>query len=172
MKKNITSLSTFKRYADNVPLFLHNRPRPFLEHCMKRIDKVHVSDYTVTSDGYRVVSPDSGLIYTLDMSGPSCTCPDWLKFNWPCKHILGILTNFPADGWDFLPPSYTSIPLFNLDVDFSKESQEDDSNVCNSKGLASCKKTRGHIAQVLKEVQGTACQRLTFFMKFSRALRV
>ena len=46
---------------------------------------------------------------------PSCTCPDYKRYHWPCKHMLAIFHYFPNDGWDSLPEAYKNCAVFNLD---------------------------------------------------------
>ena len=46
---------------------------------------------------------------------PSCSCFDWQKHHWPCKHFLAIYNHFPEWGWEKMSPSYTSSPYFKID---------------------------------------------------------
>ena len=46
---------------------------------------------------------------------PSCSCFDWQKHHWPCKHFLAIYKHFPGWGWERMSPSYTLSPYFTID---------------------------------------------------------
>lgn len=123
---NVTCLTENRRYHHSVPLFLHNKPRHFVVHCLDRlppkVSKISSSQITSTTEGFLVRSTDSGTDYTISIGNdkPSCSCPDWAKFFWPCKHLLAVFSIYPAYGWEFMPNGYTSQPVFNLDTDFQK----------------------------------------------------
>lgn len=65
------------------------------------------------------VSTNSGKSYTVDYEHniPCCSCPDFERSHWPCKHILAVFEHYPQHGWESLNPLYTCQPCFNLDVD-------------------------------------------------------
>ena len=66
-------------------------------------------------------SADSGNIYQVTLNpNVHCSCPDWKKFHWPCKHILHIIVKQPGVEWDTLPVSYTGQPWFLLDTSFGE----------------------------------------------------
>ena len=73
---------------------------------------------------------------------PSCTCFDWLKHHWPCKHFLAIYNHFPEWDWDRMSPSYTSGPYFKIviPVDSDTDGLESDfSLLCStSSNSTSC----------------------------------
>ncbi|CAC5403806.1 unnamed protein product [Mytilus coruscus] len=84
-----------------------------------------------TEDGFNVKSPDSDNQYNLSINtgGPYCSCLDWKKNHWPCKHLLVLFTQYPGYGWDFLPPEYKTQPLFNLDSELTDKAVFSDSKV-------------------------------------------
>ena len=45
------------------------------------------------------------------MNSVTCTCPDWMKNEMPCKHFFAVVqhTNF---SWEELPYAYRNHPLF------------------------------------------------------------
>ncbi|KAH3812446.1 hypothetical protein DPMN_140878 [Dreissena polymorpha] len=56
---------------------------------------------------------------------PTCTCFDWGKLHWPCKHFLHVIMHDPGHGWDTLAESFKNSPLFTVDkgvVEYSSES--------------------------------------------------
>ena len=56
---------------------------------------------------------------------PSCSCPDWQKSHWPCKHMLSLFLLFPENGWDSLSKSYTASPYFNLDKNVTEPTSKE-----------------------------------------------
>lgn len=89
------------RYSSQVPACLHQRPHRFTTHVMKRLlDARHLGDhpYTVTT-GMR----------------PSCTCTDFQRNSYPCKHLLK--TWLTSDG-EVRIPATTSDPWWNIDTHF------------------------------------------------------
>ena len=51
---------------------------------------------------------------------PYCECPDWKKFQLPCKHILAVFTFYNC-GWNNFPKMYKNSPYFTVDYDFIDE---------------------------------------------------
>lgn len=48
---------------------------------------------------------------------PSCSCSDWQRHHWPCKHFLAVFHYFPEWGWEAMSTSYSSSPYFRVDQD-------------------------------------------------------
>ena len=46
---------------------------------------------------------------------PSCSCFDWQKHHWPCKHFLAVYKHFPEWGWEAMSPIYKDSPYFEID---------------------------------------------------------
>lgn len=55
--------------------------------------------------------------YNVDLEGrlPSCSCPDWCKTHFPCKHMLCILLSVQGHGWDTLSEEFTQSPFVCVD---------------------------------------------------------
>jgi len=110
-----------------VPPFLHNRPKFFVSHCMKRlppaVSRIPDDNIVMTFNGvFSVQSVDSDNMYTVYMRSelnrdmPSCDCIDWRNNCLPCKHLLAVITQCTdAGGWDSLPEFYRNFSLFNVD---------------------------------------------------------
>lgn len=75
LQKNRKCLQTSRKYADDVPKTLHNRPHQFVAHIMKRLD---AAKQLSSTDPYNV---RLGL-------NPSCECEDFMRHSYPCKHII------------------------------------------------------------------------------------
>jgi len=46
---------------------------------------------------------------------PSCTCCDWEKTRYPCKHFFAVARKFPAWSFDSMSPIYRESVFLNLD---------------------------------------------------------
>ena len=137
-------LDSIRRYHTDTPTFLHNRPRPFVDHCLKRlppaasvsdaIQHVHNGTFLVPS----VASSGTYAVQLQSSSGvPSCTCPDWLKYRLPCKHMLAVFSTYPAWGWDSLPAAYRNFPHFSLDPSILCRPLESDATLHDDGGSGS-----------------------------------
>ena len=99
---NVKYHSSYKKYNAKVPLYLHNRPRSFVAHCLSRKEdgevipysKITEKDYTQgkfsirANDGHNHYTVDFGVIIGL----PSCNCPDFVLNGLPCKHFSSLNT--------------------------------------------------------------------------------
>ena len=109
-----------KAYNETVPEFLRNRPKLFVGHCIWRMPpKVGAlaSEDFLQSDCCTVASADSGEMCTMSFQEmyPNCSCPDFQKKYWPCKHLLGVISFFPNYSWDHLNFMYTDQVCFIID---------------------------------------------------------
>ncbi|XP_062567168.1 uncharacterized protein LOC134229431 [Saccostrea cucullata] len=138
---NIESMNEYKRYSPQVPEFLTNRPRFFVEHLVKRIPPKcpYLPEAAITSlpnGEFQVTSTDGENSYTVNLDNPmpSCSCLDWKKFHLPCKHMLNIFFHYPGYSWEFLQPEYTDCPHFNLDRDILQKAQFSEVFDCRTEG--------------------------------------
>ena len=122
----------YRKYNQNIPQFLVNRPRHLVVHCMERwevaknIPKSHITIIDDVTGEFKVKSQlEQTVRYNLQFGDPSsmpkCECPDWLQTFLPCKHFLAIFHHLPAWQWDSLPTIYRESPLLLLDDDVMKE---------------------------------------------------
>ena len=108
------ALGSHKKYSEGIPSFPRNMPKPFVDHCLKRLGQENVEWVRSTDEGFSIRSKDSSNIYLVCISqSVKCSCPDWKKFHWPCKYILHIILTQSGLGWESLPQSYRSSSLFN-----------------------------------------------------------
>lgn len=117
----------YRLYQSHIPLYLHNRPRSVIVHCLDRKtnsckilpEQVHDIDTVV---GVFEIEKASGRKHTVDFGTedpnhmPSCTCKDWLRHHIPCKHFFSIFTHRNDWGWDKLPESYLKSAYLSTDV--------------------------------------------------------
>lgn len=112
-------------YNVEIPAFLHNRPRPLINHQIHRLEaakeQFKENDILHVKQGVFKVPSDSrdGLLHTVSFGGngrmPHCTCEDWAVFHWPCKHFLVVFLKVEGWGWEQLSSEYRDSPYFKLD---------------------------------------------------------
>ena len=72
-QNNKLSTQTWK-YNRILPLYLHQRPHEFIVHVWKRLAAAKQLDH----HPYEITSGDN----------PTCSCEDFQRHSYPCKHIL------------------------------------------------------------------------------------
>ena len=139
---NISYFSGRRRYGSEIPQYLHDRPRSFIDHCMERIQKAENSSQQVIQStsapgAFTVkVANNQKVTHEVFMGNeatlPRCTCKDFQKTKWPCKHFFGVFKYFPEWNFDSLPVEYTTNPFITLDerilspiIASSTQSEED-----------------------------------------------
>ena len=113
----------YKRYSLTLPKYLHNKPRPFLNHCEKRIK--HASEvqskHIREEEGgnFKVQSQTDEVWYDLSFGSenimPRCTRPDFCHTGLLCKHFFAIFDLYPMWQWDALPEKFRQNPHISLD---------------------------------------------------------
>ena len=138
----------YKRYSLTLPKYLHNKPRPFLNHCEKRIK--HASEvqskHIREEEGgnFKVQSQTDEVWYDLSFGSenimPRCTCPDFCHTGLLCKHFFAIFDLYPMWQWDALPEKFRQNPHISLDwehvfVDANKYKATDESTEEGNNGI-------------------------------------
>ncbi|XP_065657849.1 uncharacterized protein LOC136082446 [Hydra vulgaris] len=123
--KNRRAHSSYRKYKDNIPAYLTNRPQPLVKHCMKTIDKVISMDLVrvsaITDRLYNVASFQSNSretyqCYLGDAKNLlSCSCSAWLYSAYPCKHFFAIFIKENL-SWSDFGSSYRDSAYFVLDA--------------------------------------------------------
>ncbi|KAK2558631.1 hypothetical protein P5673_018824 [Acropora cervicornis] len=110
IERNVTSHTMHRGYNKDLPAFLVNRPRFFVEHCKQKIklasdiDKTDIktTDFPgVFEKGYRVRL--------------SCECRAWQRSRLLCKHFFAVFNLHPEWNWENLPKEYRESPFITLD---------------------------------------------------------
>lgn len=126
VESNICSASAYRQYNVALPKWLQNRPREFVmhcQHCLSEASKTGKEDVTMEGDSHFTIESqtNNSCFYSLQFGQgntmPSCSCPDWQKHHWPCKHFLAVFGHFPEWGWEAMSSSYNSSPYFQVDQD-------------------------------------------------------
>ena len=113
----------YKRYNLTIPKYLHNKPRPFLNHCEKRMKYAcEIQSEHIREEGggnFKVQSKTDDVWYNLSFGSenimPRCTCPDFCHTGLPCKHFFAIFNLYPKWQWDSLPERFRQSPHITLD---------------------------------------------------------
>nr|XP_047139929.1 uncharacterized protein LOC124815340 [Hydra vulgaris] len=116
----------YRRYSNNIPEYLHNRPHHFVKHCLQKIDLANKTDLDV------VLLNDHGLFKANSFSDknknyivyfgdkdtmPKCTCVAWSQSAYLCKHFFLIFRKYPqAWSWQSLSFLYRESPFLNIDI--------------------------------------------------------
>ncbi|CAI6351070.1 unnamed protein product [Macrosiphum euphorbiae] len=58
-------------------------------------------------------------VYTVNFLIPNCTCIDYIKFHWPCKHICAIFLYIPGYSFDDLPEKFKNNSFISADPYYS-----------------------------------------------------
>ena len=119
---NIKASGFYKRYNESLPIFLHNRPSEFLNHCRKRLlTAEEVQGKIVADEGMFTIQSftDQSTTYQVtlgtDLEVPSCQCPGWMQSHWPCEHLLAVVMHCPGYSWENIADHYRNNPMFVLD---------------------------------------------------------
>ena len=83
-EKNIMALQTHRKYNEDIPQFLQNRPRPFLDHCLRRLSQDSVEYIQAIDVGFLVMSADSWNSYQVTLyPNVQCSSLDKKWYQWP-----------------------------------------------------------------------------------------
>ena len=126
MEKNVRCHRMYRTYNKELPEFLVNRPRYFVEHCKEKISlamDIKKSSIKPSDTGgvFEVKSESSSRRwYRLQFghkegTSPSCECEAWQRRRLPCKHFFAIFKHFPEWNWEKLPQNYRNSPYLTLD---------------------------------------------------------
>ena len=125
VKKNTRGHSLYRPYSNDVPVYLHDQPKPVIDaarHKISLAEEIPASRVKTTgSNGeFRVKSQDADKRWYLvsfgnDIDKPFCECLSWLRNHFPSKHFFAIFRHFPEWGWEKLPQQYRNSPLLTLD---------------------------------------------------------
>lgn len=103
VNNNIRMMSSYKKYADNIPHFLHNRPKWVIDLVMEKWDLMNSEDLDnviikkLTETSYEVSSvTSSNVTYKVNCKDSVyCTCPAFGKSKFFCKHLILLAKKFP-----------------------------------------------------------------------------
>ena len=131
---NFEQSNVNRRYKDEIPKYLHNKPKAVILHCLDRkassacFCSDDITDIDATKRIFQINSTDAHQ-YTVNFIIPSCSCPDWTQHHYPCKHFFAIFRLRPQWDWNTLPQPYLASPRLSLDTDALNTYFSDDSSI-------------------------------------------
>ena len=145
-EKNLKYNAKYRRYAEDIPDFLVNRPRSVVKHCKEKIvaaqdinpDTIKIIGHgefsvkgsdTFSQEHYKVFFGD-------DNRMPHCSCYGWKMSAYPCKHFFAIFAKYPAWSWDALSSLYRNSPFMILDEMLHAESNAHEGSATLDKAAA------------------------------------
>ncbi|XP_067294796.1 uncharacterized protein [Pseudorasbora parva] len=162
-KLNYMYSSQHRVYSADVPEFLWDRPRSFVQHCLRNLEAAwYCTSQQVQEHSkglYKVQSEHSSKWYSVDLGDkdrfPSCECRSFNSTFLPCKHFFAVFKHTDS-SWYSLCPDYISSPYATLDSDVVSsqrhlEVKEVDTTVCIDSLIGSastCKDTTAHPAAI------------------------
>ena len=125
VEKNTRCHSLYRPYSNDVPVYLHDKPKPVIDtarHKISLAEEIPASDVKTTgSNGeFRVKSQDADKRWYLisfgnEIDKPFCECLSWLCNHFPCKHFFCHIQALSECGWEKLPKHYRNSQLLTLD---------------------------------------------------------
>ena len=117
--------SQYRCYNKGIPSYLHDRPREFVLHCLERREIALGSDLSgITCQGkglFSVMSLTNNfsecyeVYFGNENEMPKCSCYDWGKTGYLCKHFFAVFEKFPSWSFYALSSIYIDSPFLNLD---------------------------------------------------------
>ena len=105
-----------------------DRPRPMLKHCLVKksladnLEKIGITVEGSEKFSLRYYKDNTERNYVIDFGDknkmPSCTCIDWKRSCYPCKHFFIVFKKYPCWNWESISPLYRISPHLNLDFGF------------------------------------------------------
>ena len=83
------------RYKDEIPKYLHNKPKAVILHCLDRkassacFCSDDITDIDATKGIFQVNSTNAHQ-YTVNFIIHLYSCPDWTQHHYPCKHFFAV----------------------------------------------------------------------------------
>lgn len=123
MEQNVRSSSLYRKYNEDVPLYLHNRPRRLIDDMRKKMRCVQadeVAGVRIQSPGVfqvpaRGSRPPHEVIFGSETVCCSCSCQSFQRTQLLCIHFCAVFRAVPSWTFDHVSPIYTQSPLLTLD---------------------------------------------------------
>ncbi|XP_054288108.1 uncharacterized protein LOC129003812 isoform X2 [Macrosteles quadrilineatus] len=124
VRENIKMSTLSRKYTDDLPNFLKERPKWFIDHILSRInaaDSIPSSTEVIQKSccvyEVKTVATSYRVAFELPAKQGSCSCPDFKKERLVCKHIIYVGRKYPEWNIDFIQEWLFDNPIFCLDTD-------------------------------------------------------
>jgi len=119
----VRSSSLYRKYNDDVPLYLRNRPRRLIDDIRKKMISLEpsvIAGVHIKSDGVFLVPargsrPPHQVVFGDESTCCSCTCISFQRTQLLCTHFCAVFRALPNWSFDRVSPLYTQSPLLTLD---------------------------------------------------------
>jgi len=119
------SSSLYRKYNDDVPSYLRDRPRRLVDDMRKKMRSLEASviaGVRMKSQGVfivpaRGIRPFHDVVFGSESVCCSCTCQSFQRTQLLCVHFCAVFRAFPEWSFDRVSPIYTRSPLLLLDDD-------------------------------------------------------
>ncbi|XP_065209956.1 uncharacterized protein LOC135838315 isoform X1 [Planococcus citri] len=119
--------SKYKQYNTVIPEFLYDRPSFFIRHVYQRYVTARSvysrhSILTLNNDVktvFLVKSEAKNVHYYVDFTKPKCTCDDFFRYRFPCKHLCAVMLYVTDYSFNDLPSNYRNSPFLSIDPEYS-----------------------------------------------------
>lgn len=119
--------NSYQKYSKDIPQFLHHRPQDLVKQCLEKMTLaaiIDTSEITNKGGGKFALMSFSGnqkeryeLAFGDTLSMPKCSCIDWNRTGYPCKHFFAVFNKYLAWSWNDLSKLYTESLFLNLDLE-------------------------------------------------------
>lgn len=121
-----------RSYGQNIPSYLQNRPKAFIQHCLVRIKNAetdYVNDTSIISVDkksllFEIKSSSGRETYKCSLGIPQCECWDWRRNKLPCKHMFYIFRYVHGIDWSSLPENYLDQDFLKIDKSIIEDDKE------------------------------------------------
>ena len=125
IENNIRSCNFYRSYDSNIPNWLHDRPKNYVQHCIKKIQAAtNLTKEGITrinENQFKVRNEYGDCYYDVNFGNesslPSCSCHSWISSFMPCKHMLSIIDHLDEVTWETFGTVYRNSVFFNLDFE-------------------------------------------------------
>jgi len=151
------SSSLYRKYNEDVPQYLRNRPRRLIDDMRKKMMSLEasvVAGVQMKSDGVFLVPargtrPYHEVVFGDASTCCSCTCLSFQRTQLLCTHFCAVFRALPEWSFERVSPVYTQCPLLVLDEDMLHIGTSSSSQQTNIAASVP-KLTSPDIAKVLK----------------------
>jgi hypothetical protein len=127
MQSNLMYSSSYRRYNQNVPAYLRDRPPQFVKHCLKsryaaaEYQCSDISTVNFQKGEFNVRSKTNPKEkHLVNLTTPECSCQAWKKTQYPCKHFFAIFSANVEWSFNSLPVTYKNSVFITLDNEHIK----------------------------------------------------
>lgn len=129
---NIKLSESYRMYHKEIPNFLHRRPLFFIKHvyqryCAAKSALSQHEDVEDLGDGlFKVKSETRKYAHIVNFNIPNCTCEDFQKYFFPCKHMCAVFIS-PKNNvcFDDLSETYRTSPYITIDEKYNVFKNDD-----------------------------------------------